>query len=100
MNMNENPSMEQLRDLIAPCSPGTCRYLPWVSTDGEVHVDPLFDISEHDLTELCQGKMLFKLEPLSGGQIGPEAARDKGWLARLYGMLLSEWRKRFDYSPE
>ena len=99
MNMNKNPSMEQLRDLIASCSPVTCRYLLWVSTDGEVYIDSLFRVSEHDLTELYQDKMLFKIN-LSGGQIGPEAAGDKGWLVRLCGMLLSKWRKRFDHSFE
>ena len=96
MNLSNNPSKEQLRELLAPCDDARS-HCCWVDIDGQVHVSQIpDDCSVVSFAAHLRGKMKFRLETFSpGGKcVGPEATADLEWIDKLFGTLTDLWEKR------
>jgi hypothetical protein len=93
MNLNRNPTLQELRDLIAPCDDAAGVHILWVKQSGDVEIatvprgSSLGDFRrDHPEMRLC-------CEPFQPGNeyVGPEAARDDEWVAELLDRLTTQW---------
>ena len=97
MNLNQNPTKEELKKLISSQDDDADHHMLWVSIDGDVFLDPVpIDLTSPRYAELLGTKMKFRLETLiaGNGYTGPDAAEDERWINRLYTALINNWRLR------
>jgi hypothetical protein len=105
MNLDNHPTPEQLRQLLAECDDYAGHHLLWVSRNGDVHIStiqhPYVDVdsirNEPTVVRFEQEhpEMQFRCETFLRGKeyVGPEAAADDEWIPYFFDLLLSEWRK-------
>lgn len=93
MNLDANPSVEQLRDLIARCDDLGGDHVLWVTRTGDVELTTVRGEDTRDGFQKIHPEMQLRCETfLVGNQyVGPEAAKDDHWLAELFDRLLNEW---------
>jgi hypothetical protein len=94
MNLDNNPTKEQLADLLRPCDDRAAHHVLWVDRAGEVHVtkvekkwpppEPGADVLDHALVR-------FETFRAGNDYVGPEAAADDEWLAYALEWLTREW---------
>jgi hypothetical protein len=91
MNMNHNPTREQLSALLATCDDTADHHVLWVAKDGEVHVTPLGDDSPPSFDR--RPDVLFRHETCGAGHgyVGSAAAANKKYVHDLYDELVREW---------
>lgn len=93
MNLNNNPTHEQLRDLLRDCDDMAGHHLLWVKKNGEVKLSriPVRD----DPASFHDANMRLRCETFLAGNeyVGPEAADDDRWVSELFDRLLEEWPK-------
>jgi hypothetical protein len=93
MNLNNNPTMDQLRDLLRACDDRAGRHIMWADRAGEVRVTPIpsevtdFVRSQTDL------RMWLRVFVSGQNYVGPAAAEDTGWVEDLYLALRKNWPK-------
>jgi hypothetical protein len=94
MNLNNNPTTDQLRELLRACDARAGHHVMWVDHTGEVHITP---ISGDDPTDFVQGHpdVRMWLREFAEGEsfVGPVAADDKGWVEDLFYALTHTWPK-------
>ena len=94
MNLNNNPTMDQLRDLFRPLDDKAGRHIAWVDRDGEVRIDP---VPDGDVITFVQShadlKMWLRVFEPGHDYVGPGAADDKGWVEDVFYALTHEWVK-------
>ena len=94
MNLNNNPTMDELRNLVAGCDDGACSHIVWVEKNGDVHIEPN---PEHILPKHWDDRpsLQFRLETLDrgNGYVGPDAANDEEWVERLFKGLVDNWAR-------
>ncbi len=95
MNLDENPTKQQLRELIATCDDWAGSHVLWVTDQGGVQITtvpygtPLRDfIRAHP--EMRMHYVAF--EP-GNEYTGPEAAERDEWIDELFENLVTEWGK-------
>lgn len=97
MNLNDNPTVEQLRDLLRPFDDNAAHHVLWVDRGGEVHVTPLpkqwRPIPAPPPEVLDNALVRFQTFYAGYGYIGPEAAEKDEWPVEALEMLLSDWAK-------
>ncbi len=95
MNLNRNPTTQQLAGIIAPHDDRAGDHLLWVTKNGDVKLSRLPRNSS--LTEFEQSHPEIQLccEPFQAGNeyVGPEAARDQEWLGDLLDRLKTLWQQ-------
>jgi hypothetical protein len=98
MNLNNNPTTDQLRELIRQGDDRAGHHVFWVSQDGEVHLSmipkgqpPVWPDREHTDMKLCTEVFLIGHE-----YVGDEAAEDNDWVSGLFQFLLQEWPRARD----
>jgi hypothetical protein len=95
MNLNHNPTEQQLRDLLARYDDRAASHVLWVTKTGEVQITQL--PPGRSLAELQQEhpEMQLRHETFLAGNeyVGPEAAADAEWVSELFGNLVEGWRK-------
>lgn len=98
MNMNRNPTVDELRKLIGACDDRAAHHVLWVAKDGEVHVSQVPKEESPNAFEERQADMQLRLETFQAGNeyVGPEAARDYEWMKQLFQALQGEWPKAKD----
>lgn len=93
MNLNNNPTLDDLRDLLRPCEDRASHIL-WVARTGEVRIDP---IPGGDVPGFVRGhaelKMWLRVFEPGHDYVGPGAAEDIGWVEDVFFALGREWPK-------
>ena len=93
MNLNQNPTVEELRALLATGDDWAGHHVLWVNRTGEVMLTrlpkgwPPAPLAADDVRVRCE------TFPLSYGYVGAEVAGDEVWLAGLLRVLLWGWSK-------
>ena len=93
MNMNNNPTTEQLRELIRGCNDSIGHHILWVTKTGDVLISRL----PKELTpagfQQVQPDMQLRYETFEMGNeyVGPEAADDDSWVLELFDSLTEKW---------
>jgi hypothetical protein len=94
MNLNDNPTREQLADLLRPWDDRAAHHVLWVDRAGEVRVTPVEKKRPPpepgpDVLDHC----LVRFETFLAGNryVGPEAAADDQWLTDALDLLTREW---------
>lgn len=93
MNLTQDPTKDQLRQLLSQCNDDAGHHIVWASDSGEVGVSLLpeglspigFDGEHPDL------KFRFGALRQGGGNVGPLAAADEGWVTEIFDGLVRNW---------
>lgn len=92
MNLNNNPTAQQLSQLLSVCNDEAGHHILWVSKSGDVSVTQINDISPIGFQESTPS-MAMRYETFQQGNsyVGPDAANDMGHVNRLLKDLINEW---------
>ena len=95
MNLNTNPTPDQLRELLRRCDDTSGHHVLWVKENGDVVLSRLpgkrpVESFDHDHPEM---RMRFETFLAGNEYVGPEAAQDDEWVSELFERLLREWTK-------
>ena len=94
MNLNDNPTMDELRALLRPCDDHAGHHVLWVECTGEVHITPIPGEEANGFDKDHPNAKLWLREFASGENcVGPGAAEDIGWVEDLFYALTHEWPK-------
>lgn len=107
MNLNNNPTIEELRTYISQFNDQTHSHALWVDVKGEVncHIYPSSETQQElsDKNEpadhnewMDQPNVQFILESFGCGMdyMGSNAAQDEEWVSILFRTLTENWRKK------
>ena len=95
MNLEQNPTLDELRELIEPCDDLSGHHVLWVAKNGDVRVTRL----TKDLTPVgfqeATPDMQLRYETFQAGNdyVGPEAALDDDWLKELLEAIGEKWHQ-------
>ncbi len=90
MNLNANPTPDELRTLLRSLNDSASHHVLWVSKFGDVHVAPV-SAPQPD-ADMPDAQLRFETF-LSGNEyVGPDAAADDEWVAELFDRLNREWQ--------
>ncbi|WP_445369244.1 hypothetical protein ACH5Y9_08280 [Methylomonas sp. BW4-1] len=93
MNMNNNPTIDELKDIFAACDDDAGHHLLWVQKNGDVMLSV---VPEH-LTpvgfEEATTQMQMRYETFVQGNkyVGTSAAADQSFMQSIFDSLLKEW---------
>ncbi len=95
MNLNANPTPEQLRQLIAGHDHRAGVHVLWVKRSGDVAISLLRRGESPTPWRQAQPDLQICYEAFlpGNGYVGPEAAADDEWIAKLFDGLAREWRR-------
>ncbi len=90
MNMNNNPTVEELATMVAILDDKAHSHKIWVSHDGEVHISRVPENEEH-----IRANAKFRYETLDAGNdyVGPNAAKDLAYVEKELNHLKRDWAK-------
>ena len=93
MNLNTDPTPDQLREMIRQCDDSAGNHVLWVKKMGEVELSAVPVNQTPDGFERNHPEMQIRFETFLAGNeyVGPEAARDDEWIAELFARLVREW---------
>ncbi|MDE1169161.1 MAG: hypothetical protein PW845_28195 [Pseudomonas sp.] len=93
MNLNNQPTTEQLAQLFAARKDTLDSHILWVCESGEVHIDCLECVTQESEFEQQQPSMRarFKMYRRGQGYVGKKAAADKDYVGRVLQTLKHEW---------
>lgn len=93
MNLDNNPTIEELRELIKRCDDQAGHHVLWVTKNGDVHVSRFPKDKPPIGFEEAEPEMQLRYETFEAGNeyVGPEAAEDESWLKELFDALVNEW---------
>lgn len=97
MKMNDSPTADQLRTLIAPMDVQAGHHIVWIDKSDAMHVDTLdVDIGPIAFEKKHLGDMLFRYQTLDqrNGYVEAKAAVNDSWIARLLRELVQGWTER------
>ncbi len=93
MNLDNNPTTEELRELLRDCDDRAGHHVMWVDRSGEVHITPIAD-GVSSFVKAHPDVQMWLREFASGENfVGPRAAADAGWIEDLFFALTHEWPK-------
>jgi hypothetical protein len=93
MNLNDNPTVEQFRDLLRPHDDLAGHHVLWVRKDGEVMLtclpnEPPYGVPTYEHPDM---QMRYGTFPVAHEYVGEEAAEDKWWTSELFRNMLERW---------
>jgi len=95
MNLNEEPTKQQLKQLLAMQDDTKGHHVVWVDKEGEVHITRLEgDQVPQNLERYVEETVKFRYESLSrnAGYVGIKASEDDSWVDELFNQLVSDWK--------
>jgi hypothetical protein len=94
MNLDANPTLEQLRELLGRGDDYAGHHVLWVSKNGDVRLSRVTE-TESAAFEASHPDVQMRYETFLIGHeyVGLEAAADDWWLTHLFENLLSEWTR-------
>ena len=93
MNLNNNPTIDQLAQLFAVRKDSLDDHLLWVSQTGEVRLDrlPPNTIEDEFEEHLPSMRARFKVYRRGQGYVGKKAAADSQYIGNVLQTLQQEW---------
>jgi hypothetical protein len=93
MNLNHNPTRQQLKAIFSACDDTFGHHVLWVSRNGDVALTPMpseripvgFDQTNPDLL------LRYETFMQGTGYVGHQAAEDEKFVGRIFKSLQSEW---------
>jgi hypothetical protein len=94
MNLNRNPTKDELRALLASRDDRAGHHVLWVADDGEVRITTLPRVwPPHEFTPPPNLRLRYETFHAGKGYVGQEAAEDDDWVDKQFARLLEEWDK-------
>jgi len=95
MNMNNNPTLEQLRDLLRKGDDHAGHHVLWVKKDGTVVLTQLEKGPRSKLPtyEHLDMQMRYGTFPVGYEYVGEEAAKEDWWIPLLFENMVANWAK-------
>jgi hypothetical protein len=95
MNLNDNPTIEQFREMLRQHDDHAGHHALWVRRDGEVMLTCLPNEKPYRVPtyEHPDMQMRYDTFPIGSEHVGPEAAEDKWWTGELFRNMLEQWAK-------
>ena len=97
MNLNDNPTLEQFRELLRQHDDRAGHHVLWVRKDGEVMLaclprsNPRRQLPTYEHPDM---KLRYDTFPVGYGYVGPLQPDDDGWFrGELFRHLLEQWAK-------
>ena len=94
MNMNQRPTIRQLRHLVATANDAAGQHVMWVGVDGAVNLTTLRSGHAVELWfERMAGQIRFRVATFGAGEryVGAAASHDSEWMRDLFGYLRTRW---------
>lgn len=93
MNMDNDPTVEQLRALIRFCNDSAGNHILWIARNGEVKISRVPRELSPERFQQTTPEMQLRYETFEAGNeyVGPEAADDEAWVSELFDTLLRDW---------
>lgn len=98
MNLDNNPTPDELRELLRPLDDRAAHHVLWVDRGGEVHVTPMAvngKIRPAPKTPgpdvLANAMVYFEPFWAGNGYVGPEGVADDEWMTQALEWLLRDW---------
>ena len=93
MNLNNQPTVNELARLFAAQKDTLNDHILWISEAGDVRIDPVAACKEETEFEKDRPQMRAHLKMYRRGQgyVGKKAAADKEFIGRVYQTLQQEW---------
>jgi len=93
MNLNSNPTIEQLRNLVRRCDDSSGHHILWVKKSGDVEISCIHKDQSPVGFEKAHQDMQLRFETFQAGNeyVGPDAADDDDWISELFDRLRKEW---------
>lgn len=93
MNLNDQPTLDELAQLFAARKDKQESHILWISECGEVHLDSLAPEVDEKEFEQRTPSMRARLRTYHRGKgyVGKKAAADKEFIGRVYQTLQQEW---------
>jgi hypothetical protein len=95
MNLNNQPNIDQFRDLLRQHDDHAGHHVLWVRRDGEVLLTclPKEKPSRVPTYEHPDMQLRYDTFPIGYDYVGPEAAADTWWTSELFRNLLQQWTR-------
>ncbi len=94
MNMNANPTVDDLRALIRDGDDRAGSHVLWVSRSGDVHLSRRLKRGGGFVTDGNPDVQLrYELFEAGYEYVGPDAAADDEWMSCLFADMVAEWAK-------
>lgn len=96
MDLTNNPTKEELRDLLASAEDDKYHHIIWVDKLGIVYITPLDgDLSPAGWFEENRHRVKFRYETCVCGNdyVGENASRDEKYVNKLFSELLRDWQQ-------
>jgi len=95
MNLNRNPMIEELRELIRNCDDSSGHHVLWVKQDGEVELSKIPANQTPNGFEKAPPDLKVRFETFQAGNeyVGPDAAADDEWVSELFESLGKNWQQ-------
>ncbi len=90
MNLKNNPTTEELADLLRPLDDQNYSHRMWVDHDGEVRVSV---VPEHEEEILARSKFRYESLDAGNGYAGPRAAADDEYIKKELEYLQRDWAR-------
>lgn len=91
MNMEKNPKVEELLELIKDCDDRATNHVLWVAKNGDVHVSRI--PKDTPPVNLQDAQLRFETFEAGNEYVGPKAAEDRDWIGELFDTLTNSWPK-------
>ena len=93
MNLNDNPSLDELKEMFASCNDDAGHHVLWIDKFGEVNLS----VIPKDLTPAAFQKettqMQIRYEAFIQGSkyVGISASKDQGFMEKIYDNIRKNW---------
>lgn len=96
MNMQNDPSKNQLRALLYACNDLAGCHILWVNRLGEVHITLLGKETPAHWAERMESQIQFRYAVYEAGNdyVGPNVAINTEYVSLLFNKLLQDWHGR------
>lgn len=93
MNLNQNPTKEQLKTLFSVCDDTAGHHVLWVSRNGDVALTPLPSKTNPVGFDQLNPELLLRYETFvqGNGYVGQQASEDENFMDRIFKSLQREW---------
>ncbi|AHL34976.1 hypothetical protein CD58_19770 [Pseudomonas brassicacearum] len=93
MNLNNQPSIDELARMFAAHKDTLDNHILWISKTGQVHMDCLSPYTQEDEFEKNTQDLCARLKMYRRGQgyVGKKAAADKDFMGRVLQTLTQAW---------
>lgn len=95
MNLTKNPTIDDLKKLLATKEDTAGDHVIWTDNHGEVHIDTLpEDKGPGWISTMPMFRLRYETLARENGYVGEQAAKDKNWTEALFATLTRDWKNR------